>query len=163
MLGGMDNWPSYVQKLWNMLRKGGWAEFHDLDETFFNARGDEISGAWEWHHAFTQGFTAMGLDTRCGRSLRTWMQDAGFVDLEVREYRIPFGGEQEASTKLQGFSKYWLVNMPEVFDMSLQKLESEELLSDKSRERLTENMRRDLEPEPGKHMKLYVVTGRKPE
>ena len=92
LICGITDWPFYVQKVMTLLRPGGWAEMQDLSYVWYR-NGRVCSDEWAWMRAraLREGARRKGLDMDAGRNLKRRMKEAGFVDVQTREYRIPYG------------------------------------------------------------------------
>ena len=74
------------------VKPGGWVEFQDWDayplseddslkDTGFKRFYDEVIGAFE----------DAGYEARPGAKLEQWFKDAGFVNIHVEKFIIPYG------------------------------------------------------------------------
>ncbi|KAH9823627.1 Glutathione S-transferase [Teratosphaeria destructans] len=152
-----------IAKSFSLLRPGGWSEHHELDIVWLDADDQVISDDWSWWRLVRDFGKACGLDFAVGSQAQVKMREVGFVDVGVKEYRWPFGGEWEDDRAWRGFGDYVAAEMVEVFEHSIEK--AAEWAGGVSKEQvvvLQRQMRGDLRPEKGKHWKFWVTYGRKP-
>lgn len=90
LICGITDWPLYMQKALSLLRPGGWTEMQDLSYVWYR-NGRVCSDEWTWMRALREGAQRKGLDMDAGRNLKRRLKEAGFVDVETKEYRIPYG------------------------------------------------------------------------
>lgn len=95
MLGSIRNWPAFFAQSLKCLRPGGYIECQELD---VDARTDDGSLAedsviHQWCRNQEEAMQkAGGMSLRItGEKLKSQLLDAGFVDVEVREFKIPIG------------------------------------------------------------------------
>ena len=167
LLCGMTDWPGYVREVLKMLKPGCWAEMGDyVEDCFYSDNGNNKSTPredWEWLRSLRAGGARLGFDMDCGLNIRRYMEEAGFVDIQRWEYRIPYwrgaGEEHPATRKMREFmigdkwGVYWLM-IPKMF--------SGMGYSEDDLQRLRLEMRRDLDEEEGKYQVYCVTIGRKP-
>lgn len=53
--------------------------------------GNLCSSEWPWLSALRERAKIKGWDLDCGGNIKTYMQKAGFMDIEQKRYRVPFG------------------------------------------------------------------------
>lgn len=167
LLCGMTDWPGYVRDMFAMLKPGGWADFGDyIEDVFYTDARCQPREDWEWLRAIRLGGDRKGLDLDCGANVRRYMQEAGFVDIERWEYRVPLWkkvtedrGEQVEARLVAdnligdkwGLHWHMLPRMLEGMGYG------EEGIG-----RLREEMRVDKRDEEGKYQLFFVTVGRKP-
>ena len=159
----MTDWPGYVRSMFAMLKPNGWADFGDyVEDTFYS---DESHGQpredWEWLRALRAGGLKKGLDLDCGLNIEGYMREAGFVDIQRWEYRVPLWREgiREEERRIaehlidDRWGLYWhmLPRMLDGMGYSVEEID-----------RLRSEMRRDLRAEEGKQQMFAVTVGRKP-
>jgi len=86
---GMTDWPGYVRDVASLLKPGGWAEMQDY-VLRWHLHGQPCPHS-SWRKALSKAAAFKGWDLDCGRNIEGYMQAAGLVDVQVREYRVPFG------------------------------------------------------------------------
>lgn len=124
---------------------------------------------WAWLNALREGAKQKDMDLECGWNIKRYMEEAGFVDVQVVEYRFSWCTEDATSlgdeyrpeaTKISAQAvgtwwKLWWHLIPKMVE-GLRYGEKE-----------INNLRKDLKEhtngELGKEMIFYVTIGRKPE
>ncbi|KAL8709150.1 MAG: hypothetical protein Q9220_006030 [cf. Caloplaca sp. 1 TL-2023] len=94
MLGSLRNWPSFFAQSFKHLRPGGYVECHELS---VDARADDDtltknSAITAWCRNQEEAMQKIGMTlVVTGDVIKGQMQGAGFVDVEVKEFKIPIG------------------------------------------------------------------------
>ncbi|KAL8705594.1 MAG: hypothetical protein Q9201_001281 [Fulgogasparrea decipioides] len=94
MLGSLRDWPTFFTQALKHLRPGGYVECHELD---VSAQTDDNSlpadsAITAWCHNQEEAAQKVGMSLRItGDKLKTQMQEAGFVDVVVKEFKMPIG------------------------------------------------------------------------
>ena len=164
LLCGMTDWAGYVRDALKMLKPGCWAEMGDfVEDVFYSDNRVVPREKWEWLRSIRAGGVRLGLDLDSGITIRRYMQEAGFVDIERWEYRIPYwrgAGEEYPETRMMTehligdkWGLYW-----HMFPKLLDGMD----YSADDMERLRMEMRRDLQDEEGKYQLFCVTVGKKP-
>lgn len=89
---GIDNWHKFYAKTYDLLAPGGWIEHHDLDMEWYQLDPSSPTGrrsvdsSWGWPPAHRDACHAKGLDLYCGSNSAAYMQKAGFVDIQEKEF-----------------------------------------------------------------------------
>ncbi|KIX03000.1 uncharacterized protein Z518_06550 [Rhinocladiella mackenziei CBS 650.93] len=93
MAGAIKDWPRLIQRSFENLKPGAWAEFADLDIEYYSQDGTltEDHAIVRWIEIATRGMEDFGRTLRPGKKLEGWMRDAGFVNLQVVRDPIPVG------------------------------------------------------------------------
>ncbi|KAL8864479.1 MAG: hypothetical protein Q9174_007337, partial [Haloplaca sp. 1 TL-2023] len=90
LIMGMTDWPGYVRDMYSLLRPGGWVEMQEFSLDWY-MHGSYCSQDWDWLRALFLAAEKKGYDLRAGRNVEAYMRQAGFVDIEMIEYRVPIG------------------------------------------------------------------------
>ncbi|KAL1993442.1 hypothetical protein VTN49DRAFT_3391 [Thermomyces lanuginosus] len=88
----IKSYPKLIKQCYRSVKPGGWVEFQDWDayplseddslkDTGFKRFYDEVIGAFE----------DAGYEARPGAKLEQWFKDAGFVNIHVEKFIIPYG------------------------------------------------------------------------
>ncbi|KAK4961458.1 hypothetical protein LTR10_001948 [Elasticomyces elasticus] len=149
LLAGMTEWPSFFQNEFHLLKSGGWAEVHDLDWIWYDKQGSNISDDWSWWKDLWSAGESAGLDFSCGSAAQQRMKDAGFVDVHVKTYRWPFGGQWEEEKRWQDFGDYVSTCATELVWYMIPRMMHG--VSAETIDRMRTDMTRNFEPEEGKH------------
>ena len=165
LLDGMTDWKGYVRDAFKMLKPGRWAEMDDyVEDTFYTDDRSVPREQWEWLRSIRAGGIRKGLDLDAGLNICRYMEEAGFVDIQRWEHRVPcwkgavteLGGARLMALHAIGdkWGLYWHM-LPRLLDgmgYGIQDIE-----------RLRMDMRRDLGEEEGKYQLFCVTIGRKPD
>jgi hypothetical protein len=74
------------------IKPGGWVEFQDWDLDLTSDDGTSKGTMIEkYFREVLNGFGELGYNTGPGRFLKGWVEEAGFVDVDFRQYRVPVG------------------------------------------------------------------------
>ncbi|KAF2740884.1 S-adenosyl-L-methionine-dependent methyltransferase [Polyplosphaeria fusca] len=164
LLAGMYNWPEYLRTAQSLLSPGtGWVEIHDLDWHWYDADNKIISNDWKWFTTLRQAAEERGLDYECGSRTAGWMKDAGLVDITVKVYRWPWGGQWEEKEHMRAFGNYYVPAMKKMLWYNIPKVTEHKGYSEEQIGTWRKQMIEDFEPAKGKHWKFYVTCGRRPE
>ncbi|KAH6631357.1 S-adenosyl-L-methionine-dependent methyltransferase [Chaetomium tenue] len=95
MIGTIIDWPAFYREAFRCCKPGGWMEHHDEAAEWHAANGEisEDSAMGQWGKVFSEG------GKKFGRTFRLiqddvqikGMQEAGFVDIVVKDYMCPIG------------------------------------------------------------------------
>ncbi|KAL1979561.1 hypothetical protein VTN96DRAFT_5561 [Rasamsonia emersonii] len=88
----IKNFPRLVRQCYRYAKPGGWVEFQDWDSRITSednsTKGTSIK---RYYNEVLGAFERNGYETSPGPHLEQWFRDAGFVDVQVRKYRVPMG------------------------------------------------------------------------
>ena len=93
LAGAIRDWPKLMTQAYNCTRSGGWVEFQDWD-TFLYSPDHSLppdSAIAKFHTMSGYVREEQGYDMKPGRSLETWLREAGFVNVMARKLLIPLG------------------------------------------------------------------------
>ncbi|EFW18387.1 hypothetical protein D8B26_005180 [Coccidioides posadasii str. Silveira] len=81
-----------IQQAFNALRPGGWLEVQDFDSRI-NSPDNTIRGTCleYWNKSTVDAFESMGFWTRIGPEYSDLLNDAGFVNIQMKKFPIPLG------------------------------------------------------------------------
>ena len=159
---GMTDWAAYVQDMASLLLPGGWVEMQDYALDWY-LHGAHCSGEWGWLKALFLAAQQKGLDLYCGRNVKEYMQQAGLVDISVKEYRVPMGSwlvKERPETKRIGkhaAREYGMLYYHAIPKMLLGMGYTEEKIEEFRRMSIV-----DLAEQEGKELRFYATIGRKP-
>lgn len=89
---GVRSWPHFYRQAFEHLQAGGWVENQEFDLAFLS---DDASVAEDgplrrWSSLWNFGIERIGMSGRCYPDLmKQQMQEAGFVNVHVRPYKLP--------------------------------------------------------------------------
>ena len=113
MNGSLRDWAGFMKQAFRHVKPGGWVESQELS---VDARSDdgsltEESHIHQWCLRQEKAFSTINASLlMSGEKLRDWMIDAGFVNVTVREFKIPIG-TWPADPKLRETGAFQLVAM----------------------------------------------------
>ncbi|KAL1991511.1 hypothetical protein VTN49DRAFT_4819 [Thermomyces lanuginosus] len=88
----IKNYGKLVKQCYKSLRPGGWAEFQDWDGYPLSEDGSLDGTALQRYFNEVYGaFAEAGVEVRPGPKLEQWLKDAGFVNIHVEKFVVPFG------------------------------------------------------------------------
>ncbi|OJD17558.1 hypothetical protein AJ78_02371 [Emergomyces pasteurianus Ep9510] len=93
MYASIRDWPRLVERCYNHLLPGGWAEFQDFDVQWYSDDGtfDPQSALGKWFNLFYEAARQHGRELSPGPRLEEWVRSAGFTDIVVKKMRVPVG------------------------------------------------------------------------
>lgn len=163
LICGMTNWTDYIPKTFNLLNRGtGWLEVQDIAAGWYDDSDNLISADWEWVNVICEAATERGLDFSCGKEAAKWMQDAGFDDVKTTVYRWPFGSESEKTPETRAWGDFVAIQIPQLFEHVISKITETKKYHKETVEKWRAEMRANLKPAQGKHLKFFVTRGRRP-
>ncbi|KIW27718.1 hypothetical protein, variant 1 [Cladophialophora immunda] len=93
MAGSIADWPRLMSQCYNHLKPGGWVEFQDFDLRNYS-QDDSIppdNKVLEWYNTLLEGCERIGRTASPGQHLKSWIQDAGFVNVHQKIFKLPLG------------------------------------------------------------------------
>lgn len=136
----------------------------DRDLDFRNINLPAAHFDFGWWESLKSAAHAAGMDWNAGTNLKQYMQNAGLVDIEVIEYRLPMGTWlAETHPETRRYTKFMLPDFPDIMTVLASRL----LASTYNQEKMLTwqaDMQRDLakmRTEHGWYQPYYVTVGRK--
>ncbi|PGH00236.1 hypothetical protein GX51_05933 [Blastomyces parvus] len=131
MMGSIKDWPRLVKKFYQHLKPGGWVEFKDSTSTIFSEDGTVTPEykVGEMLRNLRMASAKIGINMDHAPSLKGWMEQAGFTNIEQRDMRLPIGtwpknkrlkliGAMMASHYLEGVEAFTLIPFTEILGWS---------------------------------------------
>ncbi|KAL8948063.1 MAG: hypothetical protein Q9222_005716 [Ikaeria aurantiellina] len=115
MLGSLRDWPAFFTQSFKHLRPGGYIECQELA---VDARADDDtvtkdSAITAWCRNQEEAMQKLGMTLMVtGDMIKKQMQEAGFVDIEVKEFKVPIG-QWPADKQMRETGAFQLVAMLE--------------------------------------------------
>lgn len=156
LIAGMTDWPGLLKQEFAMLKSGGYVEHHECNFTNYDKQAETVQDGR------INVMQASNLQTQAGSKLKGWLEDAGFVDVVSREYRLPWGGRLETDPGMKEVGEFWYQLGREAFSATihgaLRKLgrPAEEAQSH------IDKFNALNKPDVGNYTPIYAVYGRKP-
>jgi len=95
MIGCIADWPNFYKEAYRCTKPGGWFEHHDNSTQYQSDDGSvtEDSPMGQWSKVFWEGGKKFGRTFRIVEDniQKKYMEEAGFVDIEVRDFKCPIG------------------------------------------------------------------------
>lgn len=149
LMCGMRDWQGYVNTVVRMLKPGAWAEMQDLDVGIRDGTGNRIDEDQEWAKIQESAGVRLGVDLAAGSHMENYMQAAELENIQVRQFEWPL-------------SERYATNVPAIMLRLFPRTSAAQGYKEHDISVLTEQMREDLAPAPGKHYRFTVTTGQKP-
>ena len=161
LMMGMSDWPGYVRDMAILLRPGGWIEVQEfVIDAFLN--GEYCSAGWKWLQALHKAAENRGWDLRAGKHVKVYMEQAGLVEVQAIEYRIPWGtwaSGERPETKWIG--AHAATEYGAWFNQALPKVLSGTEYTKAEIEDFQTDCMRDLAERAGMEVGFWVTTGKK--
>lgn len=97
LLCGMRDWQGYTDRIFRLLKPGGWAQIVEFCENFHfdplvskRPRDFLAENEWEWLRALRDGGRQKGLDLDAGLNVPKYMEGTGFVDIRAMSFSVPY-------------------------------------------------------------------------
>lgn len=168
MEGAFEDWSNVYKNVIQSLKPGGWIELQDFDTTEgLNQFTAQFSPDSPIHTLFNDlNIAAARSGRRRGNAhMRPWVfMDAGFVDVRITEYMIPFSVAENSAGKI------WLISCLDAMEALCLRLLTEHLGWDPEKckaacetaAREMAELAKDPEKSNGMLVKICVVVARKP-
>ncbi|KAF9874910.1 umta methyltransferase family protein [Colletotrichum karsti] len=93
MGASIQNWPGLMQNIYDHLSPGGWAEFQDVNTTFYSEDGSYTPehATYKWMNTFVGACESTGRDPSVGPKLEGWVRSAGFDNVVAQGSKVPLG------------------------------------------------------------------------
>lgn len=168
MEGAFHSWSSIYENVLHSLKPGGWIELQDFDTTEglnkFTAQFSPDSPIHTLFRDLTVAAARSGRRRGNAHMRPRVFMDAGFVDVQVTEYMIPFSVAENSAGKI------WLISCLDAMEALCLRLLTEHMGWDsekckaacESAAREMANLAKNPEKSNGMLVKICVVVARKP-
>ncbi|CAI7639954.1 unnamed protein product [Penicillium pancosmium] len=117
LAGCVADWPGFIRRIFDHVKPGGYFESH---ESAVWARSDDGSlkpdcAIMEWQQAVNLAGELSGRELNIYHKLKDWMIDAGFEDVTLRVYALPFSPWPK-DPFLKTLGKYQAVQLQQAID-----------------------------------------------
>lgn len=90
LCGSVADWPRLYRQAYDALKPGGWFESQEFEADVYSDDGTlalapHLTG---WLEKLNDASDQFGKPLRIATSLKTWMEDAGFVDVQERSVKV---------------------------------------------------------------------------
>lgn len=165
MAASILDWPLLVQRTYDNLVPGGWAEFQDFDIHYYSEDGtlkpdDPLA---VWIKSMGDAAAAIGRDPQPGYKLKGWFEKQGFTNIFHQKYKLPIGTwPRDPKLKQTGLHNFMQINQGlEGLSMRLY-TNVMKWTHEQATVMLTEVRRRLHNPNIHAMMDYHVVYGQKP-
>lgn len=88
--GSSSNWPRFYGQAMKHLKPGGWLEMQEYDAWIFSDDDSCDRAPWtmEWCRKLLEASQRYGKINNVARFHKQWITDAGFEDVQERNYRV---------------------------------------------------------------------------
>jgi len=92
--GCISDWPALYSEAFRTTKPGGWLENVEMDMHLKSDNGSVSPGhiLFDWATPFIESGDKVGRTFDVAGKMKGWMEDAGFVNVTEKRYKIPFGG-----------------------------------------------------------------------
>ncbi|KAL1971475.1 hypothetical protein VTN31DRAFT_2096 [Thermomyces dupontii] len=88
----IKNFGRLLKQCYQSVKPGGWVEFQDWDGYPISDDGSiDGTGLRRYYDEVYSAFEKAGYEVRPGPKLEQWFKDAGFVNIHVEKFVIPYG------------------------------------------------------------------------
>lgn len=113
----MADWPGFIGRIFDHVKPGGYFESH---ESAVWARSDDgslkdDSAIMEWQQALNLAGIKIGRELNIYHKLKDWMIEAGFEDVKLSVYTLPFS-PWPRDPYLKALGKYQAVQLQQAID-----------------------------------------------
>lgn len=92
LTSSIRDYGKVIKQCYRSVKPGGWVEFQDWDAFPFS-EDDSLNdtGFLRYYKEVYGSFEEAGYEVRPGTKLEAWFKDAGFVNIHVEKFVIPYG------------------------------------------------------------------------
>lgn len=113
----MADWPGFIRRIYDHVKPGGYFESHEsavwARSNDGSLRGD--SALMEWQQAVNIAGDKSGRELNIYHKLKNWMIAAGFEDVRLSVYALPFS-PWPRDPHLKALGKYQAVQLQQAID-----------------------------------------------
>ncbi|KAI9801235.1 MAG: hypothetical protein M1825_003509 [Sarcosagium campestre] len=93
LAGAIRDWPKLIKQMYEYTAPGGWVEFQDYDFQYYSEDGSvgPEEPVLRWDNEVIKGFKTIGCDPLIGPKLKGWAEEAGYVNVVSKRYKLPIG------------------------------------------------------------------------
>ncbi|KAK0611708.1 S-adenosyl-L-methionine-dependent methyltransferase [Immersiella caudata] len=115
MTACISNWPLLVERIYENVAQGGWAEFQDFDLVFYSQDGalsQQDGNIGYWSNQMFEAVRQIGREPHPGPNLERWVCNAGFKNVHREKFKIPVG----SWAKERRLKEVGLLNLAQMLD-----------------------------------------------
>ena len=108
------NWPKLIEQTFRHIKPGGWVEWQQKYPWFLSDDKtlEDGSPIFMWGKNFFEAAEKFGTPVTTAKSLKKWMEEAGFVDVEEHILKLPVGSWPK-DPRLKKVGMFESINMQE--------------------------------------------------
>ncbi|KAL1991441.1 hypothetical protein VTN49DRAFT_5433 [Thermomyces lanuginosus] len=92
LAASIKNYGRLIRECYRSVKPGGWVEFQDWDCYPFSEDGSlDGTALQKYQNEINKAFEKAGYEMRPGPKLKEWFKEAGFQNIVVNKYFIPYG------------------------------------------------------------------------
>lgn len=94
LAGSIKDWPRLIRQIYENLKPGGWAEFHEVENSLFSADGTPIidgNALAEMQKLRGQAHAQIGRTLDAAPDIPGWASHAGFHHVTKKQFQLPVG------------------------------------------------------------------------
>lgn len=113
----MSDWPRFISRIFDSVKPGGYFETHESAVWAWSDDGSlkPDSALMEWQKAINFAGDQSGRELNIYHKLKDWLIDAGFEDVSLSVYALPFS-PWPRDPHLKALGKYQAVQLQQAID-----------------------------------------------
>ncbi|KAJ5670059.1 uncharacterized protein N7477_005422 [Penicillium maclennaniae] len=117
LAGCVADWPAFIRRIYDHVKPGGYFESHESAVWAWSDDGSlkQDSALMEWQQAINVAGTKTGRELNIYHKLKGWMIEAGFEDVSLSVYVLPFS-PWPRDPHLKALGKYQAVQLQQAID-----------------------------------------------
>ncbi|KAK1756728.1 S-adenosyl-L-methionine-dependent methyltransferase [Echria macrotheca] len=125
LFGAISDWLGLFKQAFRSLKPGGWIQDCEMDTTFYSDDGtlDGASAMLKWNQLYRESGAKTGasFNTIADNKQRQYLEEAGFVDVQIKTFKIPVGGWalDKKLAEVGGIAQMVLLNDIEGYTLAL--------------------------------------------
>ncbi|KAJ5586433.1 hypothetical protein N7450_006220 [Penicillium hetheringtonii] len=117
LAGCVADWPAFIRQIYDHVKPGGYFESHESAVWALSDDGSlkPDSALMEWQQALNYAGSQSGRELNIYHKLKGWMIDAGFEDVHLSVYALPFS-PWPRDPHLKDLGRYQAVQLQQAID-----------------------------------------------
>lgn len=111
LMFGMMDWWGYIQKLFQVVKPGGWAEIQEIDPNMYGPDGKALPREGRFDAGLFNYLHSKGVDIFVIEKIPDLLRQAGFVDVQMVKYRVSMGDRFETDPARRRAGAWMLGNL----------------------------------------------------
>ncbi|CUS13388.1 unnamed protein product [Tuber aestivum] len=111
LTGAFADWPKFTERSFRALKPGGWIECQEIESRILSDDGTlpPDSALAKWSQLLIEAAETYGRSVMAAAKLADWMEDAGYVNVTNRCFKIP-NNAWPKNPKMKEVGMYQMVN-----------------------------------------------------